>query len=447
MSYNTYEKYKDSGIEWIGEIPEHWEVKKIKSKCYVKARVGWKGLKSDEFLREGFAFLITGSDFKNDSVNWSECYHIGADRYEDDPFIQLKENDLLITKDGTIGKLAIVKNLTKPACLNSGIFVVRPLNNDISTEFLYWILKSKSFKQFNEFTSYGSTIQHLYQNVFVEFSFQFPTLAEQTKIANFLDQKTAEIDELIADKQRLLALYEEEKTAIINQAVTKGINPDAPMKDSGIEWLGEIPAHWEVKKLKNLVSKIGSGVTPSGGSTVYLKSGIPLLRSQNIHFDGLKLEDVAYISEEIDESMKNSRIQAKDVLLNITGASIGRCYYLPDDFEYGNVNQHVCILRPKIDKIDTKYLYFLMRSELGQLQIALQQTGANREGLNFEQLRNFLFCIPSVKEQKNIIRELENETDKVNTKITRTQKLIDLLTEYKTALISEVVTGKIKVSN
>jgi len=444
MSYNTYEKYKDSGIEWIGEIPEHWEVKKLK--FVLKSSLKYGANEIAEFDEKEFPRYIRITDFGSDGKLRLDTFKsLPPEKAKD---YLLEEGDILFARSGaTVGKTFQFKGYSGQACF-AGYLIKASVNQKlILSDYLYLFTKSGLYEDWKNSIFNQATIQNIGADKYSVFEISLPPLKEQAAITNYLNYKNLEIDELIADKQRLLALYEEEKTAIINQAVTKGINPDAPMKDSGIEWLGEIPAHWEVKKLKNLVSKIGSGVTPSGGSTVYLKSGIPLLRSQNIHFDGLKLEDVAYISEEIDESMKNSRIQAKDVLLNITGASIGRCYYLPDDFEYGNVNQHVCILRPKIDKIDTKYLYFLMRSELGQLQIALQQTGANREGLNFEQLRNFLFCIPSVKEQKNIIRELENETDKVNTKITRTQKLIDLLTEYKTALISEVVTGKIKVSN
>ena len=174
----AYEKYKDSGIKWIGEIPEKWGIKKIKHKCYVKARVGWKGLKSTEFLTEGYSYLVTGSDFKNDTVDWKECYHIDKKRYEEDPYIQLQEEDLLITKDGTIGKLAIVSELDKPACLNSGIFVVRSLNEDFKTSFLFWILKSKIFTQFNDYTKYGSTIQHLYQKRICRFFF---SLSEKSR--------------------------------------------------------------------------------------------------------------------------------------------------------------------------------------------------------------------------------------------------------------------------
>jgi type I restriction enzyme S subunit len=119
----NYEKYKDSGVEWIGEMPEGWEVKKIKHRCYVKGRVGWNGLKSSEFMTKGYAYLITGTDFKKDVIDWNNCYHIDQTRYEEDPFIQLQNEDLLITKDGTIGKLAVVSDLDKPACLNSGILL------------------------------------------------------------------------------------------------------------------------------------------------------------------------------------------------------------------------------------------------------------------------------------------------------------------------------------
>ena len=135
-----YPKYKDSGVEWIGQVPEGWAVKKIKHRCYVKGRVGWKGLKSSEFLLEGFSYLVTGTDFNDAKINWKECYHIDKERYEEDPYIQLQDDDLLITKDGTIGKLAIVESLDKPACLNSGIFVVRSLEEDFTTKYLYWVL-------------------------------------------------------------------------------------------------------------------------------------------------------------------------------------------------------------------------------------------------------------------------------------------------------------------
>lgn len=145
-----YEKYKDSGVE-CGDIPEGWAIKKIKHKCYVKARVGWKGLKSSEFLANGYAFLITGTDFVNDRIDWNNCYHIDKDRYDEDPYIQLQNEDLLITKDGTIGKLAVVEELEKPTCLNSGIFVVRSLTATIP-----WRMRRKK-KSLKKACEHGAT--------------------------------------------------------------------------------------------------------------------------------------------------------------------------------------------------------------------------------------------------------------------------------------------------
>jgi type I restriction enzyme S subunit len=218
-----------------------------------------------------------------------------------------------------------------------------------------------------------------------------------------------------------------------------------PQKDSGIPWLGEIPAHWEVKKLKYLASKVGSGITPLGGASVYQTSGVPLLRSQNIHFGGLELDDVAYISEEIDEEMSNSRIAKGDVLLNITGASVGRCYFVNGTLQRGNVNQHVCIIRPIMSRIKTIYLYYLLHSYMGQQQIAYSISGANREGLNFEQIKAFTFGIPDLEEQIKTFDFLEKETEIIGNVQTKISREIELLQEYRTALIRESVTGKIDV--
>lgn len=210
-------------------------------------------------------------------------------------------------------------------------------------------------------------------------------------------------------------------------------------KDSGIEWIGEVPSHWEVKRLKDLVTKIGSGVTPSGGASVYQLSGIPLLRSQNIHFDGLSLDDVAFISKETHDSMSNSKVSVGDVLLNITGASIGRAYFVEDWLIEANVNQHVCILRPN-QNIQSKYLYFILRSNIGQEQISREQTGSGREGLNFEALKNFLIPYIEIAEQTAIASYLDRKTAEIDQLIADKKRLITLYEEEKTALINQAVT-------
>ena len=220
---NPNVKMKDSGIEWIGEIPEHWEVSKIKFTTYVKGRIGWQGLRADEFIDEG-PYLVTGTDFVDGLVNWDSCYHISMERYNEAPPIQLRENDLLITKDGTIGKVAIVKNKPKYAILNSGIFVTRPKNSAYLTEFMYWILNSQVFNKFIQYMSLGSTIVHLYQQTFENFSFPITNLNEQKTIAHFLDRKVAEIDGLISDIKLQIQKLKEYRQSLISEAVTGKID-------------------------------------------------------------------------------------------------------------------------------------------------------------------------------------------------------------------------------
>lgn len=221
---NPNVQIRPSGVDWIGDIPKHWKLLKIKHTSYVKGRVGWKGLTSDEFLEHGYSYLVTGTDFKEGKVNWQNCYQIDKERYEEDPYIQLKENDLLITKDGTIGKTAIVEGLEGYACLNSGIFVVRPLSKEFRSRFLYYILNSDVFTQFNNFTNTGSTIKHLYQNVFVEFQYPMPPYEEQTKIIEYLVDYNEKTDLTIKKIRKEIELLKEYKQALIFEAVTGKID-------------------------------------------------------------------------------------------------------------------------------------------------------------------------------------------------------------------------------
>lgn len=212
---------RPSGIDWIGEVPEHWEIKRLKFECSLSGRIGWNGLKSDEFRELSYAYLVTGQDFNGPNVVWSKCYQIEQWRYEEDPFIQLNNGDILITKAGTIGKIAMVNNLDKPACLNSGIFVMKQKYNAFIQKYLYWLLLSSILKRFNDYNSGGqTTIQHLYQNVFENMPLVIPPLSEQETIAEYLDKKCSAIDKSIAKAEREIELLTELKQSIITEAVT-----------------------------------------------------------------------------------------------------------------------------------------------------------------------------------------------------------------------------------
>lgn len=211
---------KDSGVEWIGEIPSHWFVNKVGNNTYVKGRIGWKGLRSEDFKEQG-PYLITGTDFNKDgTINWDNMYHVDQWRYDEDPFIQLQDNDVLITKDGTIGKVVYVGNLKGPTCLNSGIFLTRPTNNEYKSRFFFWLLNSNVFKVFVDYNSGGSTIQHLYQNVFVNFRFPIPPLSEQQQIVEYLDEQTQKIYRTISIEERRIELLKEYRQSLISEVVT-----------------------------------------------------------------------------------------------------------------------------------------------------------------------------------------------------------------------------------
>jgi type I restriction enzyme, S subunit len=216
-------RMKSSGIEWLGGIPEEWEVKRLKNTTYIKARVGWQNLRSEEFSTDGI-LCITGTELKNGSIDYQNSYRVSERRFLQDTNIQLKNDDLLITKDGTIGKIAIISLLNEPATLNSGIFVTRPKHGNYIQKFMFWYLTSKSFYFFLSLMTSGSTINHLYQNVFENLPIPLPPLQEQKSIADFLDKETAKIDSLIEKAKLSIELSKEKRQALISSAVTGKID-------------------------------------------------------------------------------------------------------------------------------------------------------------------------------------------------------------------------------
>ena len=210
-------------------------------------------------------------------------------------------------------------------------------------------------------------------------------------------------------------------------------------KDSGVEWLGEVPEHWRISSLKRLTTRISSGKTPLGGSETYVAEGVLFLRSQNVYDEGLRLDDVVFIAPEVDESMASSRVKPGDILLNITGASIGRTCAVPADFPPANVNQHVCAIRLSFPEI-VAFLTWFMKAISVKAQIDLAQTGAAREGLNFAQIGQLQLALPSQQEALGIAAFLDHETAKIDTLIAEQKSLIALLKEKRQAVISHAVT-------
>ena len=422
MKLKPYPKYKDLGIQGIGKIPEGWEVRKVK---HLSINLDEKRVPlSADVRKEG------------------EIPYYGATGVLD--YVQdylFNETLLLVGEDGApfFDKTKSVAYIIKgKSWVNNHAHVLR-INKNLEISWLCYYLNTIDYSRYIK----GSTRDKLNQDELSNIIVITPPLSDQTAIANFLDKQTAKINVWIEKDKRLIELLKEKRTALIDHAVTKGLDPNVKLKDSGIVWMGEIPEGWDIDRMKFLVSKINSGITPSGGARVYTDEGVPLLRSQNIHFDGLRLDNVARIPEAVHVTMLNAVVKKHDVLINITGASIGRCTFVEDEFEKANVNQHVCILRPK--KVFYKYLSYYLMSRLGQDQVFSVQMGTSREGLNFEQIGNFMIFHPEIEKQKEAVEYLDKATSKIDITIQKIEQKNTLLEEYKKSLVHYVVTGKVDV--
>ena len=264
-----------------------------------------------------------------------------------------------------------------------------------------------------------------------------PQLPEQQQIASILsnvDDTIQKTDKIIKQTQRL-------KKGMMQKLLTRGIGHT---KFKKVKWYFgkevEIPEEWELNILAEYTTKIGSGITPRGGSKVYKQSGIPLIRSQNVQFDGITFKDIAYITQEIHDKMSRTKLQDFDVLLNITGASLGRCTFLPENFGEGNVSQHVCIIRTK-NNLNHEFLSRFLSSYYGQKVIFTMQNGATKEGLNFEQIKSFKIPLPPLSEQQQIASILSN----VDTQIQKEKLHKSNLERLKKGLMQKLLTGQIRV--
>ena len=433
--YQKYAEYKDSGVEWLGEIPNHWDIKY--SKWLFEER-NTKAKANDEMLTASQKYgVIPQKLFMELEQQKVVQVLLGQDILK-----RALINDFVISMRSFQGGIEFC-GFT--GAISSAYVPLKP-RQDLCITYYKYLFKSLPYIQaLQATTNLVRDGQALRFSNFIQVRIPLLPFSDAKNIAAFLDHETAKIDSLIEKQQLLIQLLKEKRQAVISNAVTKGLNPNAPMKDSGVEWLGKVPEHWIISKVGFHTSKIGSGKTPRGGSEVYQEEGILFLRSQNIYNDGLKVEDhnSVFISDETHEEMKGSQVQSGDILLNITGGSIGRSCLVPEGFCEANVNQHVSIIR--MPKTLQKFISFVMTSVLIQEQIDASQTGGNREGLNFEQMSKLIFCLPPELERNEIIKSVQLSLDKLNALEHKAESAISLMQERRTALISAAVTGKIDV--
>lgn len=433
------EEYINSGITWIGEIPSSWKVNKIKAMASLSGRIGWQGLTSEEYTDEG-AYLITGVDFDNGKINWESCVHVPMKRWKEATSVQIRENDLLITKDGTVGKVALAENMPYETSLNSGVLLIRP-SKDYVNKFLFYILQSDVFwTWFNLDNAGNSTIIHLYQHDFNNFAFPYPNLQEQIAIANFLDKKCVSIDAILRDINAQIECLIKRKKSVIWECVTKGIDSTVKTKNSNEDWIGAVPEHYSIKRIKYIATLIGSGGTPDTDNLSYYENGsLNWIQSGDLYKNDYVTSTEKKITHDAVKSMSALKLYSKDfVVVAMYGASVGNTSISMID---SYVNQACCVLKFENDCL--RYMYYALKSSNEYL---LQQAiGGTQPNISQIIIKNTKIPVPPIDEQRLIASYLDEKCNAIDALITKKQLEFEKLEKYKKSLIYEYITGKKRV--
>ena len=419
-----YDNYKDSGIEWIGEIPEHWKCFRLKN--LVKEPLKYGANESAEEDNPLNPRYIRITDFGNDGL-------LKDDTFKSLPIeiasnFLLEEGDLLFARSGaTVGKTFLFKNYDGIACF-AGYLIKATFDKDkIDSTYINYFTRSNYYENWKMSVFQQATIQNIGADKYNQLLVSIPdSIAEQTAIANYLDHKTNQIDTLISKKEQFITLLQEERTAVINQAVTKGLDPKVKMKDSGIEWLGEIPEHWEVKKLAFEFNTLNTKRIPLSAE----ERGIMELRKYDY-----------YGASGVIDKVENYIFDEDLILIGEDGANLltrsKRLAFIASGKFW--VNNHAHIIKP----INGNINYFCELLEL--IDYTIYISGSAQPKLTQEALMSIKIPVPPISEQNVIFDYLKDEFNKIDTLISKSQQEIELLKEYKTALIREVVTGKVDV--
>lgn len=358
----------------------------------------------------------------------------------------VKKDDVLLctVRPGLQAHARIFKEDDIPFVASTGFAALRPYNKEDSSFVFHQIFSNDVVAQLRS-KEVGSSYPAVNESDVRRLSIFMPEPSQRKAVGKVLDT----IDEAIAQTEAVIAKLKQVRAGMLHDLLSCGLDEHGQLRDpiSHPEQfkdspLGLIPREWEPKSLGILCSHIGSGVTPRGGQDVYTKEGILFIRSQNVTFDGLKLDDVAYIPRHIHIGMLRSEVFAHDVLFNITGASIGRCCAMPGNMGIANVNQHVCILRiPAATESDAVFLSTVLSSKIGQKQLEALNTCGNRQGLNYQQLGSFIVPWPESEERGLIAGHVKKTTAGLSAEISELKKLRSL----KSGLQDDLLTGRVRV--
>ncbi|OQK17957.1 restriction endonuclease subunit S [Methyloprofundus sedimenti] len=446
MKYQAYEKYKDSGVEWLGEIPEHWGTSKLR---YMFSFDKGLTITKENLLDEGVPCVNYGEvhskyGFEVDPViNPLKCVS--------EQYLSSSQSSLLFLGDfvfaDTSEDIDGSGNFTQLTS-NKAVFagyhtiIVRPKNKK-SSRFYAYLFDSQEFRTHIRHSVKGVKVFSVTQAILRRGNIWLPALEEQQKIANFLDHETAKIDTLIDKQQQLIKLLKEKRQAVISHAVTKGLNPNAPMRDSGVEWLGEVPEHWGVSSINYVLNAIGDVDHYMPQS---VEKGIPYVMTGDLKelVSSINFEDCKQVSHKDYLKLSSKIRSSKGDVIMARYATIGTASYIDVDDDF--LVSYSCVtIKPNLSKVIGLYLFYYFKSD-AFLQGIQNQINTNTQGnVGVNDLKKVKVALPTLAEQSIIIEYLQSKISKLNSISDRSQAAIGLMQERRTALISAAVTGKIDV--
>lgn len=447
MKLPPYPEYKDSGVPWLSKIPVHWNATKLKRVSHVQAGVTL-GKRYEKTVLVERPYLRV-ANVQNGFLNLKHIKTVAVPAKEA-ASAELRVGDVVITEGGDIDKLgrgAVWKGEIDPCLHQNHIFAIRPVLASLTSGFLARMMESHHGRSYFYLTSKRTTnLASTNQTTLGLLPLFLPSVDEQTQIIRFLDWKTAQINKFIRNKQRLIELLKEQKQNIINQAVTRGLDPNVKLKPSGVEWIGDIPEHWKVRRLRTLAVVRASGVDKNMNEDeipVTLCNYVDVYKNDRITavIDFMK-------ATATPEEVRAFELKAGDVIITKDSESwddIAIPTFVPEALLGVVCAYHLALIRPVSGEVEGEFLFRAFSSDPVADQFRIAATGVTRFGLAQGAVKGAFFPLPPLQEQQAIIAHINEKCAEISQAISRAEREIELMREYRTRLISDVVTGQVDV--
>lgn len=444
--YQKYAEYQDSGVEWLGEIPSCWKAIRLKHLILDNLVYGANEAAEDDNPNNPRYIRITdmNSDGSLDPNTFRSLpYHI-AQSY------LLQEGDILLARSGaTVGKSFLFKSEFGTSCFAGYLIRARSNKSKLNPKFAYWFFQSESYWKYVSGSQIQATIQNVSAEKYGDLYLSVPEIQDQGQIANFLDHETTKIDILIAKQEKLIELLKEKRQAVISHAVTKGLNPNVPMKDSGVEWLGGVPEHWTVIKLKHLTTLFEQGWSPQCDSRTAEPHEYGILKVGCVNGGKFRALENKALPSELEPRLQYL-IQKNDLLISRANTKelVGSAAVIDEDYP----NLILCdkLYRLRFTRaVSAEMVALYLSIGVVREQIELSTTGASHSMQNIGQdtIKELFYLLPPIDEAHNILKDIAKSNTKFDSLISKAESAIQLMQERRATLISAAVTGKIDVRN